>query len=137
MTTPRLILLHKQKTSGRVRFLRLPGGMLAFAPLPVPASLREDGYAVAMAAHPVGVLREAEKKLGLPMGSIEPAAEFQAWVDTPEGDVAVLLASFASIDPPFEAAAALGGKFIAITEARGLPELELQLLRRVYEYVLG
>ena len=34
---PRLLLLHKHRTSGRVRYLRLPDGMLAFAPLPALA----------------------------------------------------------------------------------------------------
>ena len=37
----RLILLHKQSTSARVRFLRLPAGILAFMPLPAQAELRE------------------------------------------------------------------------------------------------
>ena len=137
MTTPRLILIHKQKTSGRVRFLRLPGGMLAFAALPETASLREEDYTSPVAPHPAALVRDAEEKLGLPAGSLEAEAEFQAWADTPGGDVPVLLAGFTTIDPPFEAAEGLGGKFIAITEARGLPEVELQLLRRAYEYALG
>ena len=38
-TQPRLILLHKHKTSGRVRFLCLPYGVVAFKALPALAAL--------------------------------------------------------------------------------------------------
>ncbi|MBK7415405.1 MAG: hypothetical protein IPJ38_10185 [Dechloromonas sp.] len=69
--------------------------------------------------------------------AIEPVAEFQAWVDTPEGDVPVLLASFAGIDPPFAAAERTKSRFIAMTESRQLSEVERNLLRRAYEHVLG
>ena len=82
-------------------------------------------------------MREAEVQLGLPEGAIEPVADFQAWVDTPAGDVPVLLAAFVGIDPPFEAAERTRSRFIAITESRQLSEVERNLLRRAYEHVLG
>lgn len=135
--TPRLILIHKQKTSARVRFLRLPEGMLAFSPLPALAALRDEGYAATVSPHPAALLRDAEERLGLPADSIAAEAEFQAWADTPAGDVPVLLAYFTTIDPPFAAAESVGGKFIAMTEARSVSEIERHLLRRVYEHVIG
>jgi hypothetical protein len=137
MISPRLILIHKQSTSGRVRFLRLPGGVLCFAPVPRMSALRDEDYRVALSPHPAAMVRQAEEKLRLPSGSIRAEAEFRAWVDTPDGDVPVLLAAFTSQDPPFKAAERLDGKFIAITEARSLPQVELHLLRRAYEYMLG
>jgi hypothetical protein len=137
MNTPRLILIHKQATSGRLRFLRLPAGVVCFEPLPPLSGLRDEDYLAPVASHPAAQVRQAEERLGLPSGSIAAEAEFQAWVDTPEGDVPVLLAAFTSQDPPFKAAECLDGKFIAITEARALPLVELLLLRRAYEYVLG
>lgn len=137
MTTPRLLLLHKQKTSGRTRFLRLPAGVVCFDPLPELSSLRDEGQGAAVLPHPAAVVKEAEAKLGLNPGDIEPEGEFHCWVDTPEGDVAVLMGGFTTIDPPFAAAEALGGKFIQLTEARGLSPVELAILRRAYEYVLG
>ena len=121
---PRLILLHKQKTSGRVRFLCFSAGILAFKPLPALAALRDEDYSPTVHFHPTAVLREAE-------------AEFAAWVDTPEGDVPVLLAAFSDLDPPFAAAERSNGRFIAITESRHLSDVERQLLRRAYEHVLG
>lgn len=134
---PRLILLHKQKTSGRVRFLCFSAGILAFNPLPALAALRDEDYSPTVHVHPTAIIREAEVHLGLPEGAIEAEAEFAAWVDTPEGDVPVLLAAFVDIDPPFAAAERTRSRFIAITEARHLSDVERQLLRRAYEHVLG
>lgn len=134
---PRLILLHKQKTSGRVRFLCFSAGILAFNPLPALAALRDESYSPTVQFHPTAVVREAEVHLGLPEGAIEPEAEFAAWVDTPEGDVPVLLAVFSDLDPPFAAAERTNSRFISITESRHLSDVERQLLRRAYEHVLG
>ncbi len=135
--SPRLILLHKQKTSGRVRFLCFGAGVVAFKPLPTLSALRDEDYSPKIQFHPTAIVREAEIHLGLPEEAIEPVADFQAWVDTPEGDVPVLLAAFAAIDPPFYAAERTKSRFISLTEARQLSELERNLLRRAYEHVLG
>lgn len=135
--TPRLILLHKHKTSGRVRFLCFNTGIIAFGKLPVLAALRDEDYSPTVHFHPTAIIREAEIRLGLPEAAIEPLADFQAWVDTPEGDVPVLLAAFADIDPPFAAAERTNSRFVALTETRQLSEVERNLLRRAYEHVLG
>jgi len=134
---PRLILIHKQSTSGRVRFLCLSSGVVAFKPLAALAALRDEDYSPTIQFHPTALVREAEINLGLAEGAVEPVADFQAWVDTPEGDVPVLLAAFSGIDPPFAAAERIHGRFIAITESRQLSEVERNLLRRAYEHVLG
>lgn len=133
----RLILVHKQKTSGRLRFLRLPHGIVAFAPLPPLPGLIEDAAPPQVVHHPTTFLPAAETQLGLPAGSLMHEPEFLATVDTPDGPVAVYLASFTTIDPPFDEAAALGGKFVAITEAAGGMPAEMDLLRRAYEVLLG
>jgi hypothetical protein len=134
---PRLILLHKQATSGRLRFLCLPSGVLLFGALPQSALLRDEEYSPQILIHPTALVREAEVLLALPDGAIVAEAGFSAWVDSVDGDVPVLLAAFASIDPPFAAVERSQGRFIAITESRHLSEVERALLRRVYEYVLG
>lgn len=132
----RLILAHKQKTSGRLRFLRLPHGTVAFTPLPPLSDLIEDA-SPQVVHHPAAILQAAEAQLGLPAGSLVHEPEFQATVDTPDGPVAVHLASFTTLDPPFDEAAALGGRFVAITEATGGMPAEMDLLRRAYEVLLG
>jgi hypothetical protein len=133
----RLILVHKQKTSGRLRFLRLPHGTVAFNPLPSLSDLMEDADPPQVVHHPAVFLKAAEDRLNLPAGSLMHEPEFQATVDTPDGPVAMQLASFTTIDPPFAEAAALGGSFIAITEAMGGMPVEMDLLRRAYEVLLG
>ncbi|MBS4019480.1 MAG: hypothetical protein KGZ68_14730 [Dechloromonas sp.] len=133
----RVLLLHKQGTSGRLRYLRLPSGVALFTPLPADAALRPEDWSPTVQVHPSAVLREAEVRLGLAEGAIEAVPEFQCWVDTSVGDVAVLLGAFASIDPPFAAAEQLDGRFIAIAEARSLSAIERDLMRRAYEHVLG
>jgi hypothetical protein len=135
---PRLILYHKQATSARTRFLRFADSLLAFAALPTLSSVRdEDAPQSNVVAHPAPVLRHAEQRLGLAQGELRATADYYAEVDTPQGIVPVLLAEFTAIDPPFDAAEAVGGRFVAITEARGLPAVELELLRRAYTVILG
>ena len=134
---PRLVILHKQSTSARVRYLSFGESVLAFAPLPDLSALRPEEYPAEVRFHPAAAVRAAEKRLALNEGELEPVADFCAWVDTPAGDQAILLAACTTIDPPFAAAEAVGGKFIAITEARRLPEIERDILRRTYEHVIG
>ena len=133
----RLILAHKQKTSGRLRFLRLAHGTLAFTPLPKLSVLLDDAAPPRVAHHPAFILKAAEDWLRLPAGSLEHEAEFRATVDTPDGPVAIHLLSLATIDPPFAEAEALGGKFAAITELVGGMPAEMDLLRLAYSVILG
>ncbi|MEW5769482.1 MAG: hypothetical protein AB1831_03875 [Pseudomonadota bacterium] len=133
----RLILAHKQKTSGRLRFLRLPHGTLLFQPLPRLSVLLDDAPPPRVAHHPAFFLKAAEDWLKLPAGSLEHEAEFQATVDTPEGPVAVYLVNINTIDPPFAEAQAVGGSFAAITELVGGMPAEMDLLRLAYTAVLG
>jgi hypothetical protein len=132
---PRLILFHKQKTSARTRFLLFADTVLAFGPLPVSASVATGTGAVR--PHPAAYLRAAEQRLALPAGSLEAVGDFSVDVDTATGPVPVLLAGFTSIDPPFAAAEAIGARFAPITEARRLPDVELELLRQAYEVLIG
>ncbi len=133
----RLLLAHKQKTSARVRFLRFPHGLTAFQALPKLSTVHEVAPPHKVEHHPAMFLHAAERELGLASGSLALEAEFAASVDTPDGPIRVRLATFTSIDPPFAAADSLGGKFIAITEARGISPAELDLLRQAYTVMMG
>ncbi|MFA5082155.1 MAG: hypothetical protein WC474_06390 [Hydrogenophilaceae bacterium] len=134
----RLILVHKQRTSARVRFLRFPGGMCAFDPLPALSVVEEEGEGEpAVAHHPNAWLRISEQRLGLEPGSLKPEPEFHATVQTPAGPVTVQLVELATVDPPFAEAEAIGARFVAITEARGCTPVEMELLRRAYVAVMG
>ncbi|OYY93952.1 MAG: hypothetical protein B7Y41_09555 [Hydrogenophilales bacterium 28-61-23] len=133
----RLLLVHKQKASARVRFLRFPHGLCAFEALPKLSTLFEAPPSSQVELHPSLYLRAAEAALGLENGGLALEGEFSASVDTPDGPIRVRLATFTGIDPPFEVAERLGGKFIAITEARGCAPAELELLRQAYTVLMG
>lgn len=134
----RLILAHKQKTSARLRFVRFAHGMCAFTPLPTLSVVEDEGEgAPAVALHPSAWLRAAEARLKLDHGSLKPEAEFNATVQTPDGPITIHLASLDYVDPPFAEAEAAGGRFVAITEARGCSPVEMELLRRAYTVILG
>lgn len=138
MSGTRLLLFHKQGTSARTRFLRFGDSLLAFASLPAGAVLRaEDTAPGNVLPHPAALLKTAETKLGLAGGSLELVPEFSATVDTPQGELPVLLAGFTTLDPPFGAADSVGGRFVALTEMRGLPATEMDLVRRAYTVILG
>ncbi|HCS90377.1 MAG: hypothetical protein N838_11760 [Thiohalocapsa sp. PB-PSB1] len=140
MNSGYLILYHKQSTSARTRFLRHGhGGICGIDALPEDALLdptRGDDDST-LTTHPGMLLRNAENRLKLPRGSLESDLGFRCRVvaDDTAGDVH--LAHFVSIDPPFEAAHHVGAAFIDLTQARGLPSTELELLRLAYEHVLG
>jgi len=133
----RLILYHKHPTSARTRFLRLAhGGVCGLEALPSDAAIADDAGA-RVVGHPAMLLRAAERLLGLDSGRLEGDAGFHCRITAGGGTSDVFLAHFTDIDPPFNAADAIGAGFIDLTQARGLPPVELQLLRRAYEHVLG
>lgn len=134
----RLVLYHKQATSARTRYLRLADGVCAFQPLPegAVASFEACDSEADVLPHPGAVIAAAERWLNLPDGGLEFQGEFRARVQAGDKAMRVYLVRFTTIDPPFEAAEHVGAKFIAITEARGLPQVELELLRRAYECVM-
>ncbi|TCS61757.1 hypothetical protein EDD55_107166 [Varunaivibrio sulfuroxidans] len=90
-----------------------------------------------MSTHPAVLLGAVRADLGLAPGSLELARNFVLWVDTPEGAVEIRLGAFTMLDPPFEAAREAGGAFISITEARPLALVELEVLRHVYDHIMG
>ncbi|MBK5968506.1 MULTISPECIES: hypothetical protein [Thiorhodovibrio] len=140
MTDPRLILYHTQAISARTRFVRFDhGGICGFRVLPVGISLADPGNQASrtLVSHPAFLLRAAEKQLRLPRDTVEVHPRFRAELPSPHGTIEVMLARFTTLDPPFAEVEAIGGTFIALTEARGLPPVELELLRRAYEQVLG
>lgn len=99
--------------------------------------LMDDEDKPVVAVHPATMLREVQQRLGLESAELQVEGEYQARVDVAGGPVNVMLMGFTSIDPPFELAQRLDAQFIELTEARDLTDVELLLLRRAYEVVIG
>jgi hypothetical protein len=137
----RIIFFHKHGTSARTRFLRFEDDTVcAFAPLPELSAVFEEldtPPQPAVESHPAMLLKKGAERLSLPGSALELEGEYNMWVDAPGGAIRVLLVRFTDIDPPFEAAEAIGARFIDLTQARDLPGAELLLLRKAYEVILG
>jgi hypothetical protein len=90
-----------------------------------------------MVYHPAAVLDETEHRLGLPKDTLEIESEYRQTVEVPGENIEILLASIKTIDPPFDVVEKSNAVFIELTQARGLPAVELELLRSAYELILG
>lgn len=123
-----LILYHKQATSGMVRFARFGNTVIA-ARLAV-------GAAAAVRPHPAPLAAQVASRLGLSPAAVRIDSAFHADLLAAGGTLAVHLGEFTTIDPPFEAVAAAQGRFVTLTDIRGLPDTERDVLRLVYEHVL-
>ncbi|MES9812513.1 MAG: hypothetical protein ABW161_06575 [Candidatus Thiodiazotropha sp.] len=133
----RVILYHKQATSARTRFLKFShDSVCAFDSIPKLAQLVK-GVPANTVLHPTAVLQELEGELGLDAGSLKAEAEYQHSVEVPGGTIQVILSNITTVDPPFEQVEKANARFIDLTQARGLPKIELELLRYAYELVLG
>jgi hypothetical protein len=138
MNSCRVILYHKQATSAWLRFLRFANhSVCAFEPLPKLSVLMDEVPERALVLHPAPIIRDAEQQLGLNPGDLEAEGEYQELVDVAGGPVNILLARFTSIDPPFDLAERLQGRFIDLPDARDLSDTELLLLRKAYELLIG
>lgn len=138
----RFVLYHKQATSARTLFLHFASGtILAPKALPFLSSPLEsgaEGHSPALSqAHPASLVRELSASLDLPESMLEIDPEFRELIEVTDGQVDAYLARFTCIDPPREQVAAIGASFRAITELRGGHPVEMELLRKAYQHVLG
>jgi len=137
----RVIMYHKSPTSARTRFLLQDEGVCLPERLPKLAQLIDahtprHSTTSKIVGHPSPLLRHMAEWLAIPTDQVELDEEFCEKVDVAGGPLTVYLARFASIDPPFDAAERVGGRFIGLTEGRGLPPAELDLLRRAYSVIM-
>ena len=137
MINYRVILFHKQSTSARLRFLKFSyNSVCAFESIPMPANVHAD-LQRPTAMHPAPVIQKAADELGLSIDDLKVEEGYRFDVEVPGEYIRILLVGITSMDPPFSEAEAIQARFIDLTEARGLPGIELELLRGAYEYLLG
>ena len=63
--------------------------------------------------------------------------EFIYLIDAPQQLIVVSLVRFIDIDPPFEIAKKINTDFREITFLRSVPQVELALLQKVYQAIMG
>jgi hypothetical protein len=129
--TARLVLFHKQSTSARTLFLRVGADVV----LP-GQDLKQMPSNNDVVIHPTVAMNTVLDTLGLDGDDIVLEGEFKASIEMPNGAVPVYLARFSTIDPPYQEAEKCGGRFIAITEARDIDPVQLNLLRHAYTCIM-
>lgn len=134
----RLLFFHKQRTSARLRFLMFADGLTAPLPLaPDAVLLPERNIPEKVVVHPAMLSLECARHFGLEREALKIDADYRVQGEDRGMLFTLLLAEFTTIDPPFDAAAAVGARFVAITEARGLGPAEREALRLAYSHLLG
>jgi hypothetical protein len=143
LTEPRFIVFHKQGTSARTLFLRMKNGSVIlpqpfpFLSSPLEPDARADENGCAHYGHPATLAQNLAAVLGLPPENLAVETDFLEPVEIPGATVMVYLARLTTIDPPRAHFAETDGRFCAITELRGGHPVEMALLRKAYELILG
>jgi len=143
MTTPltnsRVILYYNGAISALTLFAQHPGGSIcAPSPLPALASVLEAHEMIrdTVSIHPAGIVSAVGKLMDLPADLLKATAGYHEQVDVPNGLITVYLARFDLLDPPHQLMAGKGCQLKTLTQLRGQPPAEMELLRRAYTLVM-
>ena len=134
-------MYHKTPSSGRTVFFRQNnGGACVFDELPALSQIMDDTIKPVTEDNvitlPTPILKSLSEWLQIDQSEIEIDSEFYEKVDAAGGTITVYLLSFKMIEPPFEMAERVGGKFVLLTEMRDVAPTELELLRRAYVAIM-
>jgi hypothetical protein len=133
----RVILCHFDSYSTALLFARYGGSVLAPTPLPESASAMPAPGDATEQHNPGAVLDALVAQHGLDPTQLKLDDGFQAWLSGDDGPIRVHLARFTTFEAPREAIEPLGGVFKPISEMRGMPMIELNLMRQVFDLVMG
>lgn len=86
---------------------------------------------------PEAVLAAIIHQYALEAGVLKLVAPFQAWVDTGQDAIRIHLARFTTFEAPRAAFEPHGAVFKPISELRGSPAAELNLLRQAFNLIMG
>jgi len=133
----RVILCHFDSYSTALLFARYGSSVLAPAPLPEGASAMPAPSDAGEQHTPGAVLDAVVTQYGLAPTQLSLNDGFQAWMSSDSGPIRIHLVRFTTLDAPRPAIEPLGGVFKPISEMRGLPMIELNLMRQVFNLIMG
>ncbi|MBY0578068.1 MAG: hypothetical protein K2P57_03380 [Burkholderiales bacterium] len=133
----RVILCHFDTYSAASFFARYGASVLAPSPLPEGAVAVAAPADIAEEHEPDRVLQALIERYGFPPEALVIASGFQEWVESAGKPIRIHLLKFTTFDAPREAIEPLGGVFKPISEMRGMPTIELNLLRRAFNLVMS
>ncbi len=133
----RVILCHYDSYSSALLFARYGASVLAPSPLPEGASAMQAVAAPGAHYQPGAALDALALRYGLDAAQLSLVDGFQEWMGSEEGPICIHLARFTTFEAPRDAIEPHGGVFKPISEMRGTAMVELNLLRRVFNLIMG
>jgi len=132
-----VILCHFDSYSSALVFARYGTGVLTPSPLPETASVMPEPGDTGEEYGPGTVLNALAAQYGLDPAHLTLEENFQEWISSAVGPIRIHLARFTTLDAPREAIEPHGGVFKPISEMRGTPMIELNLLRQAFNLIMG
>lgn len=133
----RVILCHFDSYSAALLFARYGDSVLAPTPLPEAASDMTAPDDAGEQHAPAAVLDALMAKYGIDPAQLRLDEDFGAWVSSASGPIRIHLARFTTFEAPHAAIEPLGGAFKPISQMRGMPMTELNLMRQVFNLIMG
>ena len=133
----RVILCHFDTYSTALVFARYGASVIAPIPLPESASVTPIPSDPGAQYTPSAVLDAFVDRFGLNVAHVKVDDGFQAWMSSDGGPIRIHLVRFTTLDAPREAIVSHGGLFKPISEMRGMPMVELNLMRQIFNLTLG
>ncbi|MBT9612732.1 MAG: hypothetical protein IV108_05635 [Burkholderiales bacterium] len=133
----RVILCHFDSYSTALVFARYGDSVLAPAPLPESASAMTAPGDATEQHKPGAVLDAFVAHNNLDPTKLKLDDGFQAWLSSDGDPIRIHLVRFTTLDAPHEALAPSGGVFKPISGMRGMPMTELNLIRQVFDLIMG
>lgn len=133
----RVILCHFDSYSCALNFARYGDSVLAPAPLPESTSDMPAPSDAGDQHAPHAVLQALATQSALDPAQLKIDDDFQAWPSDDSGPIRIHLARFTGIDAPHQAIEPLGGVFKPISQMRGMPPTELNLMRQIFNLIMG
>lgn len=133
----RVILCHFDSYSTASLFARYGTSVLTLAPLPEGASAIAAPTEITERHAPDAVMEALIARYGFAPAELTHADGFQEWMTSAIGPIRIHLVRFTTFDAPRAAIEPHGGVFKPISEMRGTPMIELNLLRRAFDLVMS
>lgn len=133
----RVILCHFDSYSTALVFARYGASVLAPTPLPESASAMPAPGDATEQHNPGAVLNAFVVRNSLDPTKLKLDEDFQAWLSSDSDPIRIHLVRFTTVDAPHEALEPSGGVFKPISGMRGMPMIELNLMRQVFDLIMG
>jgi hypothetical protein len=133
----RVILCHFDSYSTALLFARYGTSVLTPSPLPEAAGVMPEPADTGEEYAPATVLNALTVQYGLDPAHLTLEENFQEWMSSAAGPIRIHLARFTRLDAPRDALEPHGGVFKPISEMRGTPMIELNLLRQAFNLIMG